>query len=172
MRRQTKILLARRGIFALLILAAYLVQSAVDGTLEFFGVRAWFLLTFTVCLGLFERETAGAAFGLFAGALWDFVSPSGDGFHAFLFMAIGAACGILINTVMRNNLVTALLLNGIAHLLYISLYIVFFVLAEGVDSAGWLFVRFYLPSAVFSVLLTPVIYLLVRAVMNRTKLRR
>ena len=162
MRKQTKILLARRGIFALLILAAYLVQSAVGGTLEIFGVRAWFLLTFTVCLGLFERETAGAAFGLFAGALWDFMSPTGG----------GSACGILINTIMRNNLVTALLLNSIAHLLYISLYIVFFVLAEGVDSAGWLFVRYYLPSAVFSVLFTPVIYLLVRAVMNRTKLRR
>jgi len=58
MRRQTKILLARRGIFALLILAAYLVQRAVGGTLEFFGVRAWFLLTFTVCLGLIERGCA------------------------------------------------------------------------------------------------------------------
>ncbi len=172
MRRQTKILLIRRSIFAVLLLIAHLLQNMPGFFPSVFGVRAYFLLTFTVCLGLFERELAGAMFGLFAGALWDFVSPSGDGFHALLFMAVGALCGILINTRMRNNLFTALLLNTAAHLLYVSLYTVFFVLAGGVDSAGWLYLRYYLPSAVYSVLFTPIIYLAVRAVMNRTKLRR
>ncbi len=171
MRKQQKILWVRRSIFVLLILFAHLLQNTPVGLPAFFGIRAYFLLTFTVCLGLFEREVAGALFGVFAGALWDFVSPMGDGYHAFLFLMIGAVCGILINTVMRNNLITALLLNLSAHLLYAALYAVFFVLAEGVQSAGWLFLRYYLPSALVSVLFTPLVYLAVRFVMNRTRIR-
>lgn len=169
MRKQQKILWARRGIFVLLILLAHLVQHTPGWFPAFFGIRAYFLLTFTVCLGLFEREIAGAMFGLFAGVLWDTVSPLGDGYHAFLFLLIGAACGILINTVMRNNLITALLLNTGAHLLYAVLYTVLFTVAQGIDGAGWLFLRYFLPSALVSVLFTPIVYLLVRFVMRRTR---
>lgn len=172
MRKQQKILLVRRGIFVLLILLAHLLQNTPGWFPAFFGIRAYFLLTFTVCLGLFEREIAGAMFGLFAGALWDTVSPLGDGYHAFLFLLVGAVCGILINTVMRNNLITALLLNFAAHLLYAALYTVLFVSAQGVDGAGWLFLRYFLPSAVLSVLFTPIVYLLVRFVMQHTRIRR
>lgn len=169
MRKQQKILWARRGIFVLLILLAHLVQNTPGWFPAFFGIRAYFLLTFTVCLGLFEREIAGAMFGLFAGVLWDTVSPLGDGYHAFLFLLVGAACGILINTVMRNNLITALLLNTGAHLLYAVLYTVLFTVAQGIDGAGWLFLRYFLPSALLSVLFTPIVYLLVRFVMRRTR---
>lgn len=170
MRKRTRILLLRRAIFALLILGAHLLQNTPGAFPSVFGVRPFFLLSLTVCLGLFEREIAGALFGAFAGILWDSVSPLGDGFHALLFMLIGAACGILINTIMRNNLITAMLLSVLAHFLYISLYVVFFVVAEGVDSAGWLYVRYYLPAAAFSVLFTPLFYLLVREGMRRTRL--
>ena len=170
MRKRTRILLLRRAIFALLILGAHLLQNTPGASPSVCGVRAFFLLSLTVCLGLFEREVAGALFGAFAGVLWDSVSPLGDGFHALLFMLIGAACGILINTIMRNNLITAMLLSVLAHVLYVSLYVIFFVVAEGVDSAGWLYVRYYLPAVVFSVLFTPLFYLLVRTVMRRTRL--
>ncbi|MGN0572228.1 MAG: rod shape-determining protein MreD [Candidatus Fimenecus sp.] len=171
MRKQQKILLVRRSIFVLFILLAHLVQNTPGWFPSFFGIRVYFLLTFTVCLGLFEREIAGALFGLLAGVLWDTVAPLGDGYHALLFLLIGAVCGILINTVMRNNLITALLLNLGAHLLYAALYTVLFVLAEGIDGAGWLFVRYYLPAALLSVLFTPIVYLLVRFVMRRTRIR-
>lgn len=170
MRKRTRTLLLRRAIFALLILGAHLLQNTPGAFPSVCGVRAFFLLSLTVCLGLFEREVAGALFGAFAGILWDSVSPLGDGFHALLFMLIGAACGILINTIMRNNLITAMLLSVLAHVLYVSLYVIFFVVAEGVDSAGWLYVRYYLPAVVFSVLFTPLFYLLVRTVMRRTRL--
>lgn len=172
MRKDLKTLILRRSIFVIFLLLAHLLQNTPGYFPAVFGVRAYFLLTWTVCLGLFEREVAGAFFGAFAGILWDAVSPLGDGFHALLFAGIGAICGILINTIMRNNLVTALLLNTCAHVLYVSLYIVFFVLAEGVGNAGWLFLRYSLPSVLYSVLFTPIVYLAVRAVMQRTKLRR
>ena len=112
MRKQQKILLVRRSIFVLLILCAHLLQNTPGWFPAFFGIRAYFLLTFTVCLGLFEREIAGAMFGLFAGALWDTVSPLGDGYHAFLFLIIGAVCGILINTGVGNPTVPSIVVLG------------------------------------------------------------
>ena len=172
MRKRTGILWLRRGIFALLLLAAHILQNTPGYFPEIFGVRAYFLISLTVCIALFEREVVGALFGLFAGALWDWVSPMGDGFNALFLMLVGAACGILINTLMRNNLLTALLLGVCAHLLYVCLYTVLFVVAEGVGSAGWLFARFYLPAVLYSLVFLPVFYLLVRAVMRRTRLRR
>ncbi len=69
MRKQQKILWVRRIIFVLLLIFAHLLQNTPGCFFAFFGIRAYFLLTFTVCLGLFEREIAGAFFGVLAGAL-------------------------------------------------------------------------------------------------------
>ena len=53
--------------------------------------------------------------------------------------------------------------------LYAVLYTVLFTVAQGIDGAGWLFLRYFLPSALVSVLFTPIVYLLVRFVMRRTR---
>ncbi len=172
MRRRTKLLLIRRSLFLVLIWIGHLLQNTSGFFPEIFGVRAYFLISLTVVLGLFERELPGALYGIFAGALWDSVSGLGDGFNALYLMLIGAVCGILINTVMRNNLRTALLLSGAAHLLYALLYLVFFLLAEGVDSVGFLFWRYLFPSVLYSLAFTPILYFFVRAVMQKTKLER
>lgn len=172
MRKRTKLLVIRRSLFFIFILIGHVLQNTSGFFPEIFGVRAYFLISLTVVLGLFERELPGALYGIFAGALWDSVSGLGDGFNALYLMLIGALCGILINTVMRNNLRTACLLSAAAHLLYALLYLVFFLLAEGVDSVGFLFLRYLLPSALYSLLFTPVFYYIVRAVMQKTKLER
>lgn len=119
---------------------------------------------------MFEREIAGAVLGMLAGILWDSVSPMGDGYNALLLMLAGAAAGLLIDYLMRNNLMTALLLSGFACLIYSVFYVVFFLLANGVDSTGYLLIRYYIPAAVYSFLFTPLWYIIVRAVMRRTKI--
>ena len=115
MRERTKRLLVRRALFALFVLLFYLLQSTPGVFPAVVGVRALFLTSLTVCIALFDREISGALFGAFAGVLWDVVSPMGDGFHALFLLLFGAACGILINTILRNTLFTALLLAAGAH---------------------------------------------------------
>lgn len=168
MRKNTKILIIRRAIFVVLILLVNILQNTNGFFPEPFGLRAFLLVPLVVCLGMFEREIAGAALGLFAGILWDGVSGLGDGYNALFFAAVGACCGLLINVLMRNHLLTALILSAAANLLYVSLYVLFFIIARGLDSAGYLFLRYYLPDAVYSFLFTPVFYIIVRAVMKKT----
>ena len=168
MRRSTKILFIRRTVFVLLILAVHILQNTRGLFPEIFGVKANLLIPLVICIGMFEREIAGAVLGMLAGILWDSVSPMGDGYNAL--MLAGAAAGLLIDYLMRNNLMTALLLSGFACLIYSVFYVVFFLLANGVDSTGYLFIRYYIPAAVYSFLFTPLWYIIVRAVMRRTKI--
>lgn len=170
MRTTTKMLLIRRFLFVLIILFAHILQNSKGVFPSVFGVHANFLIPLCVCIGMFEREVVGAMLGLFAGVLWDTVSGLGDGYNALFLMIIGAVCGLLISVLMRNNLMTALLLSATACILYSILYSVFFLLAEGVDSVGYLLIRYYLPNALYSFIFTPVWYLLVRSVMRGTKI--
>ncbi|MEG1551899.1 MAG: rod shape-determining protein MreD, partial [Oscillospiraceae bacterium] len=101
MRKSTKTIIARRFIFIILFLIGNILQNTQGFFPEIFGIRAYFLISLTVCVGMFEREIAGAVFGLFAGALWDGVSGMGDGYNALFLMIIGALCGLLINLLMR-----------------------------------------------------------------------
>lgn len=170
MRKTTKILIIRRFLFVLIILFAHVLQNSKGIFPSVFGIHANLLIPLCVCIGMFEREIAGAALGLFAGVLWDTVSGLGDGYNALFLMIVGALCGLLINILMRNNLMTALLLSAAACILYSLLYSVFFLLAEGVDSVGYLLLRYYLPGSLYSFVFTPAWYLLVRLVMRKTKL--
>lgn len=162
MRRAAKILFARRLGLALVILFAHILQNTRGLFLEIAGVRANLLIPLVVCIGMFERETAGAFFGLFAGVLWDTVSGLGDGWHALFLTLVGAGCGLLVQVLMRSNLGSALILSGAACLLYAVLYELFFVFAQRVDGACWLFFRSGLPSAFYSFAFTPLWYRAVR----------
>lgn len=168
MRKNTKILLVRRLIFAAIILITHILQNSRGFVPSIFGARAFLLIPLVVCIAMFEKELAGALLGLFAGALWDTVSGVGDGYDTLFLMLIGAACGFLINVLMRNHLLTAIILSLFSCLAYAGTYLVFFVIAEGVDSSGYLFLRYYLPSCIYTTLFTPVFYLSVRGIMRRT----
>ena len=168
MRRNTKLLIVRRLIFALVILITHVLQNSSGLVPTVFGARAFLIIPLVVCIAMFERELAGALLGLFAGALWDGVSGTGDGYYALFFMAVGAICGFLINVLMRNHLLTAIILCAFSALAFSGMYTVFFITAQGVDSGGYLFLRYYLPSCVYTLLFVPLYYLFVREIMRRT----
>ena len=96
MRRSTKILFVRRTVFVLLILAVHILQNTRGLFPEIFGVKANLLIPLVICIGMFEREIAGAVLGMLAGILWDSVSPMGDGYNALLLMLAGAAADLLM----------------------------------------------------------------------------
>lgn len=91
MRRSTKILFVRRTVFVLLILAVHILQNTRGLFPEIFGVKANLLIPLVICIGMFEREIAGAVLGMLAGILWDSVSPMGDGYQCTFAYACG--CG-------------------------------------------------------------------------------
>ena len=130
---------------------------------QIFGVRALLLIPAVVCIAMFERDMAGMFFGLFAGALWD-MNAGGASFNALYLMAVGFICGTLINTIMRNNIVTALLLSMVFIPVYVIGYWFFHFVVGGIDMAGFVFLRYYLPSIFYSAVFLPLMFIGVRAI--------
>ncbi len=160
---QNKKLIIRRICLALILLLLSVLQNT-DGLFpQIFGVRALLLIPAVVCIAMYERDVWGMFLGLFAGALWD-IFASGASFNALYLLAIGFACGTLINTIMRNNIVTASILSFISALLYNTGYWLFNIIIPKTDNAGFLFWRFYLPCVIYTTFLAPIIFIIIRAI--------
>ena len=160
---QRKKLIYRRLCLALILLALSVLQNTDGFFPQIFGVRALLLIPAVVCIAMYERDIWGLILGLFAGALWD-ITASGASFNAFYLMTIGFLCGTLINTIMRNNIVTAMILSALATVIYNVGYWAFSFLAGGMDSSPFMLFRYYLPSVIYTVLFIPVTFIAVRAV--------
>ena len=114
---QRKKLITRRLCLALILLLLSVLQNTDGFFPQIFGVRALILIPAVVCMAMYERDIWGMLLGLFAGALWD-ITASGASFNALYLLTVGFVCGTLINTIMRNNVVTAMILSTLATLIY------------------------------------------------------
>ena len=158
---ERKKLILRRGSLALILLVLSVIQNTDGFFLQIFGVRALLLIPAVVCIAMFERDMAGMFFGLFAGALWD-MHASGASFNALYLFVVGFICGTLINTIMRNNIVTALILSMVFIPVYVVGYWFFHYIVGGLDMAGFMFLRYYLPEIVYTALFLPIMFIIVR----------
>ena len=163
---QNKKLIIRRSCLALIILLISVLQNTDGFFPQIFGIRALILIPAVVCISMFERDIYGMLLGLFAGMLWD-VFASGASFNALFLLSVGFICGTLINTIMRNNIVTALILSTAAILFYIILYWVFNYVLTGFDSAAYMLLRYYLPSVLYTAVFTPIMFIIIRNVEKR-----
>ena len=157
----------RRLCFAAMFVAAAVLQNTSGLIPEMFGARAMPLIPAAVCVAMFEREISGTLFGAFAGLLWDMSAPSGISFNAVMLAAVGLACGSLITYVMRNNLVTALLLCFVSAVFHLVCYWMKTYIFRGDFKGAVSLLTFYIPSALYTLLWLPVFYFSVRAIMKR-----
>ena len=160
---ERKKLILRRGSLALILLVLSVLQNTDGFFPQIFGVRALLLIPAVICIAMFERDMAGMFFGLFAGALWD-MNAGGASFNALYLFAVGFICGTLINTIMRNNIITASILGMIFIPVYIVGYWFFHYIVGGLDMAGFMFLRYYLPSIVYTAALLPLMFIIVRSI--------
>ncbi len=157
----------RWAIFGALLVFSVLLQNSVGGLLEFFGVRVFLCIPFCVAIAMFEREVPAAIFGAFAGALWD-VSSGVDGFNTIVLMVLGAVCSLLISHLMRNNLITALVLGAGSVTAYEIIYIA--VRFWGAGSPIRQIFTFYLPSLIVTVVFVPFCYFIVKSIYKSYKI--
>ena len=160
---QNKKLIFRRLCLALILLLLSVLQNTNGLFPQIFGVRALLLIPAVVCIAMFERDVFGMIFGLYAGALWD-VFPSGASYNALFLLTVGFICGTLINTIMRNNVVTAGILSFTAITLYNIIYWLFNFVFSGLDSAAFMLWRYYLPSILYTAVFIPVMFIIIRSV--------
>lgn len=164
---QTKVKTKRYLVYALIILLAHFLQNVVPVFPEIASVRPLLLIPVAVCIAMFEGEIVGAAAGLVAGVLWDTVTVTADGYIALYLMVACAVCGVLLRIFLRNNIVTYFIVCSGILIVYLVTYVLFFVSARGIDGAGQMFLRYYIPMGLYSFILTPLWYYLIRTVYRK-----
>lgn len=159
--------LQRRLCYAALLVLLHLLQNTPGLIPAPFGVHAVILIPAVIAIGMFEREMSGMLFGLLAGLLWDAMDLSTN-YHAIYLTLIGCFSGGLARHLMRNNIMTATLLNGLALGLYSLISWGVFVDFSSLWAGGFLpLLRYYLPMFLYSLVLSPLVYYLVRAISRR-----
>ena len=161
---QTKIKTQRYLIYALIVFLAHILQNTLFIFPEIASVRPLLLISVAVCIAMFEGELVGAVAGLVAGILWDTVTVTADGYNALYLTVTCAICGVLLRIFMRNNIITYIIMNSGITAVYLITYVLFFISARGIDGGTQLFFRYYLPMGIYSLLLTPFWYILIRTV--------
>ena len=151
------------------VAAVLLILSVLQNTPgwfpSFFGVKAFLLIPAVVSAAIFEKDIGGIFFGLFAGALWD-ISAGGRDYHAIFLVAAGFVCGSLLNNVMRPNVLTNLLLSGVWTGVFCTGHWIIRYIIGGLDSAPHALLTYYLPSFLWTVVLSPVIFFIFLAIEN------
>ncbi len=158
----------RRVCLSAAILLFAIIQNTPGWFPQIAGVRALLIIPLVTAAAMFERDVAGMLYGLFAGALWD-VTARGSSFNAIYFLIVGYVCGVLINTVMRNNFITHLLLTGAAALLYNTGYWLWHYVFAGLDMKFAVLFRFYIPGVIYTLILSPLIFWLVMLVERKLR---
>lgn len=144
--------------YGLFFLVLFLLQMSPHGLPAIWGVRPWPLVLLVVSAAMFEGPVGGAALGLISGLAWDMYSARPYGGRALVLMAVGCACGLLVRLLIRNNLLSALLLMGASVLLFglgdwLLIYVLF-----GESQPLTVLWRLVLPRMGYTFVFSPVIY--------------
>ena len=129
-----------------------------------FGARPLLVVPLVVCIAMYTGLVGGAAAGVAAGLLWDMYSTRLLGFNALLLLIIGCACGLLVRLLIRNNLLSALLFSAAALIIqgladWLGNYVIL-----AVPDAVFVLVHTILPNMAYSLVLSPLIYLITKMI--------
>lgn len=144
--------------YGMILVAVSLIQAAPRLFPAIGGAHPYPLICAVVCIAMFEGPLVGASVGIGGGILWALYADRLFGLDALLLLVVGCICGLLVQVLLRNNWLTALLLNGAVVLAYTLMdwllrYVLF---AE--SQAFFALWHILLPNAVYTFALSPVMY--------------
>lgn len=158
-----KAVVLKYGTYTVIILALFIMQN-IPGFMQVAGIRPSFLLSAAVLFGMYEGEFAGAILAMACGMFWDFGAGGLTGANAILFLIFGACIGLLTTHLLRRTLGTVLLCCSGATLIQTLINYTFTYLIWHQTHSGMFLLTQLLPAALYSVLLSPLIFLLIRFV--------
>lgn len=167
-RAEKKIIRNRRIILTAAVLAIFLVWNT-DGLFpKPWGIPAMLMVPVVISIGMFERETAGMFFGLFAGMLIDTFSSETVCFHSVMLTAAGYFSGVLITRLLRKNLKTCLLLNIVFLFVYNTLFYLINYHRTVDDFIPYAYSDVYVASVFYTMVFVPFVYWIIRAIFKKS----
>lgn len=153
--------------YCILILAADLLQNTAGLLPEIAGARFFIILPTIIFLSIGESEKNGAFLGLFAGLLWDLSSGVHMGFNCIFLTLICFLAAALVNYVTRDTFITNILSAAIVTIIYCLIYWLCFIVIKGVDGGEITILSFYIPCAIYTLILSPFVWLILKPIKKR-----
>lgn len=163
-RQQRKI---KYAVTVLIILVCHLLQNVGGLFPEIFGARCFLLIPAVIFLSIGEEPFSAAMLGLFSGLLWDLTSLVHMGFNCLFFMLSCYIISALTIYIARNTFITNILLSSATVIFYCFIYWLFFILIKGVSGAELTIISFYLPSAIYTIVISLVLYFIIKPIKNK-----
>ena len=114
---------------AVILLAAYLLQSTVFSHLELAGIKPNLLLIVTAAFGFMRGPKEGMWIGLAAGLLLDVQCGDIIGFYGLIYLLVGALNGLFEQLFFDEDIKLPLFLITLSEFLYgIVIYFLMFLL--------------------------------------------
>ena len=143
---------------AVILLAAYLLQTAVFPALEIAGVKPNFMLIVTASFGFMRGPREGMLVGFVSGLLIDIQSGDMIGFYALIYLAAGYVNGIFEQIYFDEDIKLPLFLIAGTDLLYgVAIYFLTFLLRSDFNFLYYLN-RIIIPETIYTIVITLVAY--------------
>lgn len=153
--------------YCLIIMLADLLQNTAGLFPQVFGTRCFLLLPIAIILAMGEDVLAGAFIGLFAGLLWDLTAAVHLGFNCIYITVFCMISSALVSYIARDTFITNMISSAVTILFYCILYWLFFIIIKGVDGGETTIFTFYIPCAIYTGILTPVLWLILKPIKAR-----
>ncbi len=144
--------------YVLSIVVAFLIQTSVFPLIPFLAASPNLLLILTFSFGFLHGNLPGMIYGLGAGLLMDLFYSGPFGFYTLIFITIGYANGFFSKIYYEEYITLPMVMCVISELIYHLYIYVFRFLIRGKLSVGYYVLHIVLPSLVFSLMVTLVLY--------------
>ena len=152
-----------------LVITALLLQSVVFARFQLGGAKPELIYLLTIVVAAVEGPASGALAGFFGGMAEDFLLNQPKGITALTLTLVGYAVGMIRQySTSTSPLLPVVLVGGATAVAILFAEFVGFLLGQG-DVTFLYVVRVALLAAAYNALLTPLVYPLVRRLMEGSK---
>jgi rod shape-determining protein MreD len=151
------------------IVTALLLQSTLFWQLKLLGVRPELMYLVTIVIAILEGPNEGAVTGFVAGLAQDFLLNQPKGITALTLTLVGYAAGLARQYIVSPSPLMPTILVGVGTAAGVAFYQVVAFLLGQLQETFTFAVRVTLLTALYGAILTPIVYPLLRRVIEGSR---
>ena len=159
--RKTTVAVIKWVVYFVLLFFLFIFQTSFDLS-AIFDIRPVLIVPFIIAISMQEREIFAVIFGIVAGFMWDFSADKISGFNAAILMICCVGVTLVTMYYMGNNFLNSMLFCGVVMIVQGLLDYLFSYLIWGYADSYLILIRYILPTALYTVVVTPLFYFLLR----------
>ena len=146
------------------ILLLFALQSSSLFSLEIFGARPLMILPAYISASMFLSNKETLIFSVIAGLFLDMQTSSLIGMHILIMLGLGYIINLLLENTLNISMISAIIISFFATIIIVFVrFLLFYVLMDYGDNL-YALLNHYLPSLVYTIIITPIVYLFNRGI--------